>query len=95
MFRREGGGSRRPSQRQNQEAVKNRVIEVKENGAFVAKMVKVGASNFDVAEVIEGLKEGDEIRIVAISRALLSSSEFNDRMRSMSSMGGGNVRVGR
>ena len=95
MFRRDVGGSRRPSQRQNQEAVKNRVIEVKENGAFVVKMVKVGASNFDFAEVIDGLKEGDEIRIVAVSRALLSSEQFNERMRNMSSMGGGNIRVGR
>lgn len=90
-FRRAGGGMRRSPQ-QNQETIRNRVVEVNENGRFVPKIIKIGASNFDVSEVVEGLKEGDEIRIVAISRALLSSEQFNERMRSMSSMGG-NTRI--
>jgi hypothetical protein len=54
--------------------------------------VKVGASNFDYAEVIEGLKEGDEIQVTTISRAKLAAEQMNQRMRSntgLSGMAGG------
>lgn len=96
MFRREGGeegGSmnmrvRRESQVGKEDAVRERVVMVKQENEFVPKVVKVGASNFDFAEVLEGLKEGDEIQITTISRAKIAAEQFNERMRSMSGMGG-------
>ncbi|MEX2116312.1 MAG: efflux RND transporter periplasmic adaptor subunit [Bacteroidota bacterium] len=88
MFRREGDGGRRPAQVRQEEAVRERVVEVRSGDGFVSRMIKVGANNYDFAEVLEGLKEGDEIRITTISRAKLASEQFTERMRSMQGVGG-------
>ena len=92
-----GGGEgaqrqRRQSQVSNVNETKERIVMVKEGEAFVPRLVKVGASNFDYAEVIEGLKEGDEIQVTTISRAKLAAEQMNERMRSntgLSGMAGG------
>jgi len=60
----------------------------KQGVQFVPKLIKVGASNFDYAEVVDGLKEGDEIQVTTISRAKLAQEQMNERMRSMSGLGG-------
>lgn len=88
MFRRDGGGGRRGASGNQSDAVRERVVEVRNGDGFVARMVKVGASNYDVAEILEGLKEGDEIRITSISRAKLASEQFTERMRNMQGVGG-------
>jgi HlyD family secretion protein len=93
----EGGGDmgqrqRRQSQVSRIDETKERVVVVKEGTEFVPRLVKVGASNFDYAEVIEGLKEGDEIQVTTISRAKLAAEQMNQRMRSntgLSGMSGG------
>jgi len=61
---------------------------VKDGNEFKPKVVKVGANNFDNSEILDGLKEGDEIQITTISRAKLASEQFNERMRNMNAMGG-------
>jgi len=88
-----GGASSGPRQRRQAqvsggEEIRNRVTMVKEGEKFVPKMVKAGASNFDHTEVVEGLKEGDEIQITSISRAKIQSQQMTDRMRSMQGVGG-------
>jgi HlyD family secretion protein len=87
-----GGGDasrqRRQSQVANVNEVKEKILVVKEGIEFSPRLVKVGASNFDYAEVIEGLKEGDEIQVTTISRAKIAAEQMNERMRSMSGMGG-------
>ncbi|MEX2190351.1 MAG: efflux RND transporter periplasmic adaptor subunit [Bacteroidota bacterium] len=88
LFRRDGGGGRRGTSGSQPDAIRERVVEVRSGEGYVARMVKVGASNYDVAEVLEGLKEGDEIRITTISRAKLASEQFTERMRSMQGVGG-------
>lgn len=92
MFRRDGSGGRRGASGSQPDAVKERVVEVRSGDGFVVRMVKVGASNYDVAEVLEGLNEGDEIRITTISRAKLASEQFTERMRNMQGVGGINTR---
>ena len=88
-FRGNGGGQGgRRSQVGDVTAIRQRVVEVKVGNEFVPRMVKIGASNYDVAEIVGGLKEGDEVRITTISRAKVASEAFNERMRNMSSMGG-------
>jgi len=94
-FRGGGGQGGRRSQVGDVSAVRQRVVEVKVGNEFVPRMVKVGASNYDVAEIVGGLKEGDEIRITTISRAKMASEAFNQRIRNMSSMGGIGGRRGR
>ena len=87
-----GGGDasrqRRQSQVSNVNEVKERVLVVKDANQFTPRLVKVGASNFDFAEVIEGVKEGEEIQVTTISRAKIAAEQMNDRMRSMQGLGG-------
>lgn len=89
-----GPQAKRQAQVGNQNETKQRVVMVKEGEQFVPKLIKVGASNFDYAEVLEGLTEGDEIQITNISRAKIAAEQLAERMRNQS-MGGlsGNVRV--
>ena len=60
---------------------------VREGDAFVPRIIRVGVSNFDSAEVLEGLNEGDEVLTSTLSRAMLSAQEFNERIRSRTSIG--------
>ena len=85
---------RRQAQISNENDVRWRIVMVKESEIFKPRIIKVGPSNFDNSEVLDGLKEGDEIEITSISRAKLASEQMNERMRSMNSMrglGGGAV----
>ena len=85
----EGGfRARRQSQVSNTNEVKERIVLVKEGEEFVPKLVKVGPSNFDYSEVLDGLEEGDEIQITTLSRAKIAAEQMNERMRSMSGLGG-------
>jgi HlyD family secretion protein len=84
----DGQRQRRQSQVSNVNEVKERIAMVREGDKFVPKLVKVGPSNFDNAEVLEGLKEGDEIEITTISRAKLAAEQMADRMRSSSGLSG-------
>ena len=68
---------------------------VKEGNEFVPRMIKIGANNFDNAEVVSGLNEGDEIQITSISRAKLASQQFTDRMRANNNPLGGSAPGGR
>jgi len=98
MFFGDAQQGRRPRQAQvgNIEEVRERVVMVKENGNFVPRIIKVGASNFDYAEVVSGLNEGDEVQITTISRAKIAAVQMTERMRSSSNpLGGGNVPGGR
>lgn len=103
MFQRFGGGGggegggfmrRRPAANPENE-VKWRLVSARKDGAFEPKLIKVGASNFEQSVVLEGLNEGDEIEIVTISRAKVAQEQFNERMRSMNSFGGGTSQAGR
>lgn len=92
-----GPRGRRASQVSNENEVRERLVMVKEGNEFVARVIKVGPSNFDHSEVLEGLKEGEELQIVTISRAKLAAEQMTERMRNMNSvggLGGGNVRGG-
>ena len=83
-----GGGMRRQQQSAKPDAPKERIVEVREGNDFVPKIVKVGAANYDFGEVLEGLKEGDEVRVTTISRAKIAAEAMNERMRNMSGVGG-------
>jgi HlyD family secretion protein len=103
MFQRFGGGAggegggfmrRRPTANPENE-VKWRLVSARKDGAFAPKLIKVGPSNFEQSVVLEGLAEGDEVEIVTISRAKVAQEQFNERMRSMNSFGGGTSQAGR
>ncbi|MBF8296916.1 MAG: HlyD protein [Bacteroidetes bacterium] len=79
---------RRQSQLSDAKEVKERIVLVKQGDQFIPRLVKIGASNFDHAEVLEGLKEGDTIQFTMISRAKIAAEQMNERMRSMQGLGG-------
>ena len=91
----QGSRQRRQAQIGNTEEVKERVVMVKEGNEFVPRMIKIGANNFDNAEVVSGLNEGDEIQITSISRAKLASQQFTERMRANNNPLGGSAPGGR
>jgi HlyD family secretion protein len=62
-----------------------RGVIVKDGNDFRIQMVKLGPNNYDYTEVIDGLKDGDEVAYIFISRAKQSSEQFMERMRTMSS----------
>ncbi len=87
---------KRVSQISNESEERWRIVVVKDSNVFRPKLVKAGASNFDNTEIIEGLKEGDEVQITTISRAKIASDQFTERLRSTSVLGGGSTRgIGR
>lgn len=79
MFGRDGGAS-------NGQAPRKFVL-VKNQGRFVPRRVQIGVSNFDYAEIISGLQEGDSVLVFSASRAGAARQAFMDRMRSMNSFG--------
>ena len=83
-----GARPRRQSQVSNLNDVKERVIILKEGDRFTPRLIKVGPSNFDYAEVLEGLKEGDEIQVTTISRAKLAAEQMTEHMKSSSGLSG-------
>jgi HlyD family secretion protein len=48
---------------------------------FEARAVKLGLRNFRVAEVVDGLDEGDEVRVSLTSRAYSDAQRLQDRIR--------------
>ncbi|MGH2569569.1 MAG: efflux RND transporter periplasmic adaptor subunit [Bacteroidota bacterium] len=91
----QGQRQRRQAQVGSTDEIKDRVVMVRQGTEFVPRMIKVGASNFDNAEVISGLQENDEIQITTISRAKLASQQFTERMRTANNpLGGGSAPTG-
>jgi HlyD family secretion protein len=88
-----GGGAqvakpRRAAQVNNENEVRWRVVIVKGGDGYKPRLVKTGASNFDNTEVLDGLKEGDEIQITSISRAKIASERMTERIKSSTPLGG-------
>jgi multidrug efflux pump subunit AcrA (membrane-fusion protein) len=63
-------------------------VLVKNDGRFVPRRVQIGASNFDVAEAVSGLQEGDSVLVFSTSRAAAARQEMMNRMRNMNSFSG-------
>jgi HlyD family secretion protein len=79
---------RRSAQVSPNDSTRERIVLVRENGVAVPRKVVIGVANFDNAEVLSGLREGDEIQMTSLSRAKIAQEQWNDRMRSMQALGG-------
>jgi HlyD family secretion protein len=67
---------------------KRRFVFIKnEKGEYVSKPIVIGEQNYDYAEVISGLNEGDEIQYTIFSRAKLEGKQFQDRIKNSSGLG--------
>lgn len=63
------------------------VVFVAENGTYTPKVVRLGIANFDYTEVVSGLKEGDQVALLAAAAIQAARDSSNARFRQMT--GGG------
>jgi hypothetical protein len=64
------------------------LVFVAENGTYVPRIVRLGVGNFDYTEVVSGLKEGEQVALLAAAAMQARREEQNNRMRNMGGMPG-------
>jgi hypothetical protein len=64
------------------------LVFVAENGGYKARIVRLGVGNFDYTEVVSGLKEGEQVALLAAAAMQARREEQNNRMRNMGGMPG-------
>jgi HlyD family secretion protein len=64
------------------------LVFVAENGAYKPRIVRLGVGNFDYTEVVSGLKEGEQVALLAAAAMQARREEQNNRMRSMGGLPG-------
>jgi len=64
------------------------VFVVNADGSYAARRVTLGLNDFDYAEVIRGLNEGDQIVMISVARLQQQQQQFLDRMRERSTSQG-------
>ena len=70
-----GGGGRSASQ----------LVFVKDSGRFSPRMVRLGVTNYDYTEVLSGLKEGEQVALLASANLQQQRSDQQSRIRSATS----------
>jgi HlyD family secretion protein len=65
-----------------------RFVLLKTDEGFAPRPVEVGVSNYDYAEVVRGLEEGETVMVFSSSRAAADRQRFMERIRGMNSFGG-------
>jgi HlyD family secretion protein len=64
------------------------LVFVKENGSYTPRVVRLGVGNFDYTEVVGGLKEGEQVALLAAAAMQARRDEQNNRMRGMGGLPG-------
>ena len=64
-------------------------VLLKQDGDFVPRTVRTGASNYRVVEVLDGLEEGATLGIPMVSRLKQDNDLLDSRVRGSRSFGGG------
>jgi HlyD family secretion protein len=64
------------------------LVFVKKGETFEPRLVQLGAANFDYTEVVNGLKEGEQVALLAAAALQAQRQQQNDRMRSQSGVPG-------
>jgi HlyD family secretion protein len=80
----EGGGENGGQQKENP----TRMVIVIKNGQQEPQQIEIGMSNFEKAEVLSGLAEGDTVLTTITSKALQDREAFMERMRSWNTIPG-------
>ncbi|MEP6990831.1 MAG: hypothetical protein ABJA80_07885, partial [bacterium] len=75
------------------------LVFVKKGTTFEPRLVQLGASNFDYTEVVSGVKEGEEVALLAAAALQAQRQQQNDRMKAATGVpgmqqGGGAARGG-
>ena len=64
------------------------LVFVKTGDTFEPRLVQLGAANFDYTEVVSGLKEGEQVALLAAAALQAQRQQQNDRMRQNSGVPG-------
>lgn len=64
------------------------LVFVAENNTYAPRMVMLGVGNYDVTEVLSGLKEGDQVVLITAAMLQQARDEMMQRMRSRSTLPG-------
>jgi HlyD family secretion protein len=64
------------------------LVFVKKGDTFEPRLVQLGAANFDYTEVVNGLKEGEQVALLAAAALQAQRQLQNDRMRQNSGVPG-------
>ncbi|MFN2397046.1 MAG: efflux RND transporter periplasmic adaptor subunit [Gemmatimonadaceae bacterium] len=64
------------------------LVFVADSNTFLPRIVRLGVSNFDYTEVVSGLKEGDQVALVASAVMQAQRQQSLDRFRNMTGGGG-------
>jgi hypothetical protein len=64
------------------------LVFVKKGETFEPRLVQLGAANFDYTEVVSGLKEGEQVALLAAAALQAQRQQQNDRMRQNSGVPG-------
>jgi len=64
------------------------LVFVAENGTYKPRVVRLGVANFDYTEVVSGLKEGEQVALLAAAAMQAKREEQNNRMRNMGGLPG-------
>jgi HlyD family secretion protein len=64
------------------------LVFVAENGVYTPRVVRLGVGNFDYTEVVSGLKEGEQVALLAAAAMQARREEQNNRMRNMGGLPG-------
>jgi HlyD family secretion protein len=85
-----GGGVSTPVQAGEFPARRPRpsLVFIAENGTYTPRVVRLGVGNFDYTEVVSGLKEGEQVALLAAAAMQAKREEQNNRMRGMGGLPG-------
>ena len=64
------------------------LVFVKKGETFEPRLVQLGASNFDYTEVVSGVKEGEQVALLAAAALQAQRQQQNDRMKANSGVPG-------
>jgi len=64
------------------------LVFVAANGVYKPRVVRLGVANFDYTEVLGGLKEGEQVALLAAAAMQAKREEQNNRIRSMGGVPG-------
>lgn len=64
------------------------LVFVAEGGTYKPRIVRLGVGNFDYTEVVSGLKEGEQVALLAAAAMQAKREEQNNRMRNMGGLPG-------
>jgi hypothetical protein len=64
------------------------LVFVSENGTYKPRVVRLGVGNFDYTEVVSGIKEGEQVALLAAAAMQAKRDEQNNRMRGMGGLPG-------